>query len=1244
VNVSFFQIWRKYSHGLIKNNMKTLKNHISVLHVVLISFLFFPATTLLGQLLQLSFKSKKVLLKQVSILLIISTGFLLTPKISKATHAMGLDLIYEQVGVDSFLVTLALYRDCEGVAAPANATINIVSPLCGESFTLSLPRISISELDVVCASLQTTCNGGTYPGAQEHLYQRLLVLPQKCIDWELSYRLCCRNNAINTIENPLDSRIYVETLINNTIPEFNSSPRFSVNPVPFMCVGKSYCFNNGAVDPDGDSLVYSLITPTTGAGAGDTVIYFPGYDAYNPITSVPALTFSTTNGDFCMTPQVLGEVSVMQVLIEEFRNGVKIGAVERDIQLRVVNCPNDNTLPYTDGINGTGTFHQTICAGEPFEFFTNAVDPDVDNNVTMVWNAGIAGATFDISSDPRPQGLFSWTPDSTKISNNPYCFVVNLTDDNCPFFGTQSFSYCLTVVGVRSNISSIQDISCFSECTGSATVNAIGGVSPYSYLWNDPSNQNLPTASNLCAGDYIATVTDALGCTWTSNVTLIQSDSLSVGISNYQMVSCKGDNDALAVALGNGGTPPYNYQWSNSAATNSATGLSAGFYTVTVTDNLGCEADTLINITEPATALSVSTSSTMPYCRGGSNGSASINATGGYTPYVYLWSNGQTTSTATGLVANTYQYTITDDGGCAFINNVIVSEPALDLVLTPNNQPTQCFGESTGQAEVIANGGITPYVYQWDINAFNSTTSIVNNLYAGDYLVSVTDNNLCEKIITVTIVDAPVLQTTITVVEATCSNPNGTTTIMPAGGNPPYTFLWQDGATIDTYTGLFAGIYHVTIVDNNLCELDTFILLNNIEPNTSITDTTHLVCFGDNIGSATLSVTGGLTPYTYLWSDGQTTNIASSLSGGLYFVTTTDNNLCNAYNAVEIFQPNQIIIHTDSTPVICYGQANGTATVMATGGTSPFVFSWDGNTDFYVGEDPSGLPAGTFFVTLQDDNGCTADTFIVITQPSLLEVDSVITDVSCFNGNDGYGEAVPSGGISPYHYLWIDGQTTSSVSTLMAGIYQVSVYDSNNCLRTIQIEVSEPLGMNTDTLFSNVSCYQGSDGTAEVLVFGGTTPYTFLWSNGSSTNTTSGLFAGNTFISVTDANNCLVVNSVSISEPVALAVTISTTEVLCFEGSDGTASIEVAGGISPYIYQWQTNTGIQTNNTAISLSAGFYQVTVIDDQFCQLVENYDILEPDTSIYLAFIIQNTSCFGASDGEIETIAQGGTSPYI
>ena len=327
---------------------------------------------------------------KLSVLFIVALAILFSQEV-KASHSMGADLTYECVGANKYKLRLSFYRDCIGIAAPTTVTINISSASCGATLTKTLNPIAGTgqEVTPLCPSAVSTCNGGVFTGIQEWVYEGIVTLPMQCTDWVMSYNLCCRNAAINTITTPGASTFYIYATLNNTVSPCNSSPTFSNKPVPFICMGQQFCFNHGAYDVDGDSLVYSLITPKQDAVTN--VNYIAPYNASNPLNSVPAMQFNTATGDVCMTPQAL-QVTVMAVLVSEYRNGVLIGTVERDIQITVINC--NNTLPTLTGINGTNVFSATVCANQPYCFNIFSNDPDAGQNLFVDWDQSIPGATF----------------------------------------------------------------------------------------------------------------------------------------------------------------------------------------------------------------------------------------------------------------------------------------------------------------------------------------------------------------------------------------------------------------------------------------------------------------------------------------------------------------------------------------------------------------------------------------------------------------------------------------------------------------------------------------------------------------------------------------------------------------------------------------------------------------------------------------------------------------------------------
>jgi hypothetical protein len=342
-----------------------------------------------------------------SLLILTALLFILRADPAKASHAMGADLTYECLGGNTYKVRLSFYRDCIGILAPANIYVNIRSVSCGQTLGVTCNPIpgTGQEVTYLCPTAQSTCNGGTFTGIQEWVYEGVVTLPMQCNDWQFSYSLCCRNAAINTISSPGSNTFYIYASLDNTITPCNSSPTFTNKPVPFACLGQQLCFNHGATDPDGDSLVYSLVNPRQ--TVTNDVSYIAPYNAANPLATAGPIQFNTQTGDICFTPTQL-QVTVMAVLVREYRNGVLIGYVVRDIQITVLNCTND--LPTLTGINGTNNFDLTVCANESlcFDVFSN--DINAGQQVGLFWNNAIPNATFTSAGSPHPTGTFCWTP------------------------------------------------------------------------------------------------------------------------------------------------------------------------------------------------------------------------------------------------------------------------------------------------------------------------------------------------------------------------------------------------------------------------------------------------------------------------------------------------------------------------------------------------------------------------------------------------------------------------------------------------------------------------------------------------------------------------------------------------------------------------------------------------------------------------------------------------------------------
>jgi len=629
----------------------------------------------------------------------------------------------------------------------------------------------------------------------------------------------------------------------------------------------------------------------------------------------------------------------------------------------------------------------------------------------------------------------------TNLAPGNYC--VTVTDIDLAF-GTG----CITItqppaLGV--------EVYCNSQICGfvpDGTAAAVpsNGTPPYSYLWSNGAVT--PEITGLTQGTYTVTVTDANGCTaadfcevgfWNEGIWLM--DSI------YQQITCFGANNGWIHVSVMSGVGPYAYIWSNGGTTADIINLGPGTYTVTVTDlGTGCSNIASATLLEPA--LLVCTPSSIP-ANCGLNGTATITATGGTQPYNYNWSNGQS-SPSIAVPAGTYSVTVTDANGCSCSSSVIVQSNSSALVVTVTpTVPAGCI--VGGSASATVTGGSGNYAYSWDNG---NTTATATNLSAGPHSVTVIDIATgCQGVGNVIIVPAPPLIPTATATGPATCLVGGTASASASGGIAPYTFQWDNGQLTANATGLLAGQHSVTVTDASGCVgIALVTILQSQGPSLTVTVNLDATCIAG--GTATAMASGSTGPYTYLWSasaNNQTTATATNLAPGTHSVTVTDINGCQAVGMATILQPGApTAFISGSSPSAC-GSNTGSATVSATGGTSPYTYKWN-NPGMSTTATVSNLSAGTYTATVTDAAGCTATAVVSIA--ASLPPNVVITASTNANcSTPGSAMASVSGGTPAYTYTWSNGETTATAVNLPAGTYTVTVKDANNCTATASVTI-----------------------------------------------------------------------------------------------------------------------------------------------------------------------------------------------
>ncbi len=541
---------------------------------------------------------------RILIALVIVFLSVMTVRKAEATHAMAVDLTYECIGGNEYEFTLSFYRDCKGISAPSTPVLHIESRSCNFHTHINLTRTGPGvEVSAVCPSelSNTSCNGGTIPGVQKYIYKGRYTLPAQCTDWRFSYSECCRNYLITNLATKND--LYVEATLNNRDAVCNSSPVFTNMPVPYLCNGQAYSYNHGVIDANGDSLVYSLITPLE--GYNDPATYKPGYSSAYPIfTNTGSLQFDAATGQMDLTPNGL-QVSVVTVMVKEYRSGRLIGTTMRDMQVIVSNCT--NLIPHMEN-NGGIQNHSggilsakniiEICPGETIDFDISARDNDGDN-ITASSNisSSIPGAVLNLSATGNTAtGHFSWTPQASDLGI--HTFTVTLKDDACPVSGEQTYSFTIYV---------LQGTSAGPDrhyCPDGATVQlkAIGGsVFQWTNLDGSPAtslsctNCANPVATPSVTTTYIVESNFSSGCGNRDTITVHLVPSFTLSTSPQTQLCSMEEGVTIQAYAGPDPGDSYSYQWTPSAnLSGSATAVAVARpktttqYYVTVVSPQGC--------------------------------------------------------------------------------------------------------------------------------------------------------------------------------------------------------------------------------------------------------------------------------------------------------------------------------------------------------------------------------------------------------------------------------------------------------------------------------------------------------------------------------------------------------------------------------------------------------------------------------------------------------------------------------
>jgi len=922
-----------------------------------------------------------------------------------------------------------------------------------------------------------------------------------------------------------------------------------------------------------------------------------------------------------------------------------------------------------------------------------------DGNISIL----DSGGTGVLSFQWQKNGVnFATTQNISGLGQGVY--TVTATDANSCVSNTLTFTLQepppLTV-----SFTLIQGIDCNGN-TGSISAQGVGGSSQndnsYTYLWSNGSTNQ--TLLNVGANTYSVTVTDSNGATLTDTYDLVEPPTLVVTPSNTDVL-CNGGNDGTINLSISGGTGAYTVSWADNASvtTENRTNLTGGEYFYTISDANNCNVTGSITVNEPL-PINIQSSSQQPTAVGATDGAITVTVSDGTASYTYQWTdtNGTilaTTKDISGLGAGDYTVTVkdanynvsTDNSGCESSLLITLVEPQTIDVNIIETQSVSCQGDDgILTAEVI--GGTSPYTYQWlkeengSYQDLNQDINSITDLSAGNYRLVVKDINDVTDQADVTLTNPSAITVTASFVDVSCNGgTNGSLQLNISDGLAPYNISWDDSAvTTENRSNLTTGEYFYTIEDANNCTISGSLIISEPDPISIIVDLQQNPSAGNATdGLINITVANGTPPYTYEWKNSNgdviaTTEDISGLGIDTYTLTVRDANYntitdvgCESSIEITLINPNVLSVNIAETQgITCFGGNNGTLEAQVTGGVEPYVYQWYRQENgSYVDLNQNvnsiaNLVAGNYRVLITDNNVDQVQFDYTMAQPEEIIVSSIITDVSCNGSIDGAVTLTATGGTGNYSVTWLDDNTitTFNRTNLEAREYFYTITDENDCSKDGSIIINEPTQIIITTENKqNPSTSTATDGSIDINVTGGTPPYNFEWKNSNgdiiaTSEDISGLEVDIYTVTIRDANyntlidvGCESTAIITLADPTVLSVTISEAQsISCFGNSDGILTSEVIGGTNPYNYQWfreENGSYSDLNVNAVSienLSSGNYRVIVTDNTNTTAQFDFTLTEP-SGIQMTSDIQNVSCFGGNDGNINIDVNGGTAPY-
>lgn len=1073
----------------------------------------------------------------------------------------------------------------------------------------------------------------------------------------------------------------------------SSSANFNNNPsgtIRFVWIDPTTL---GLTLPD-SSTILELCFKYTGAPGTSSLIRFGAYGAKQVIKDGDLLTVPATYRNGSISVVTTGAVISATPTL---KNVTCPAGADGGVSLAVTG--GTGTYAYLWSNNATTKDISNVAAGKYKVTITSGTYTKIDSfTVTEPTAFSATNTVANVNCFGLSTGSITFNPAG---GTAPYTYLWNNATTNQNLTGVPAGSYtvvitdskgckftpaAITVTQPAAPLSIVSaaktNVSCKSGSDGAINITVAGGTTNYTYSWlsNSGYTNNIQNITGLKADIYNLTITDSKGCSVSRKDTILEPDSLLIGDATVRNTNCGSTTGSITIAGITGGNGSNTFSWTGSnytANTQNISNLAAGQYSLTVKDSKQCTATKTVTVSDSTSSIVLGTPTiTHVKCNGGTDGKITAAAAGGSGALTYKWTGPAgfnfTSQTIDGLRAGTYNLTVSDASGCGKSASYEVSEPAA-IAMTPSVTNVKCKGDATGAITLNTTGGTGALSFAW--TGTTATTQNISNLKAGVYNITVSDANACTKTQTFTVTEPTdslkVLSASIA--KVTCAGtPTGAISVTVGGGTQPYRFAWSGSAgfssTAQSITTLTAGTYQLTLTDANQCSSVTSYIVDS-NPAIVITANVSDATRSPN-GTITLSMSGGVPSFTYLWSGQGVNPTAKDQTGlcpGTYSVTATDAVGCQSLKSAvvggECSTPMTFTVGI--MPAGCPGQNLGKIDLSILGGAAPYTYTWRNAANDIIGRDRvlTGLTAGTYTIVVEDFIGQRKNEFYTVTgSQTAVKINSAVVAPETCTGGDGSITLGITDGAQPYSYSWGDllGEPQPRNRTnIRAGNYSVQVKDANGCLKDTNMIIvpRTPCPLVSITTKKDAKCNGESNGSIIVNIQNGEPGYVIRWATPTGTDSVqinnqpnrngtyeiTGLRSGTYNISITDARGQTRIETQTVGQPTQIRIERTVTPVT--SGCNGSIVLAPSGGTQPYTYNWNTGATSRDLFNLCCDSTKKYSVTVTDAAQCIASTGNDTVPCIIAALSAnILISNPICkVDSMSGRIEVSVIGGSAPY-